>query len=375
MAVRPSQYWPVLLGISLFAGVAGFRWASSGKGGIVLTVNARDGAPVRGITAFVDGALVACDLSPCTISEQASRIHALKVVVPGFVTPPQLGVEVRPRANVPAHFQLDPSPRVLKVSAAPPGAKLYLDGKEIGELPQEIHDLALGTHIVRVAAGDAYEPVERQIELEPDKTVELELKLRVLKGLLTVLPGKIPATRVTLVSVSGTEQRVLQLPLENLELSRERSWILRATKPGYDDDRQLIWFDDGERRKTYTVDFGLSIREQKERWGRSQMHQPVTSPVYTHQIQETVARYTPSLKRACWAPALATRQADAPTTARLRATLTILPNGSVQGAVISEDPKGYPGLARCISSRVRSWQFPHFSEAMTINVPFVFAAQ
>jgi len=128
MAVRPSQYWPVLLGISLFAGVAGFRWASSGKGGIVVTVSARDGTPVRGITAFVDGALVACDLSPRRISEQASRIHAVKVVVPGFVTPPQLGVEVRPRTNVSANFQLDPSPRAQGFSSD--GGREALPGRQ-----------------------------------------------------------------------------------------------------------------------------------------------------------------------------------------------------------------------------------------------------
>lgn len=93
------------------------------------------------------------------------------------------------------------------------------------------------------------------------------------------------------------------------------------------------------------------------------------------QIQSTVARYTGSVKRACWQPALDTRDKDAPTTARVNVAITVLPSGSVSNAVVNGDPKGYRGLSQCISSRVRGWQFPPSSDTTTVNVPFVFAAQ
>jgi uncharacterized protein DUF4339 len=94
------------------------------------------------------------------------------------------------------------------------------------------------------------------------------------------------------------------------------------------------------------------------------------------QIQSTVSRYTGSVKRACWQPALDTRDKDAPTTARVNVAITVLPTGSVSNAVVNGgDPRGYRGLSQCISSRVRGWQFPPSGDTTTVNVPFVFAAQ
>lgn len=93
------------------------------------------------------------------------------------------------------------------------------------------------------------------------------------------------------------------------------------------------------------------------------------------QLQATVARYTPSVKRSCWQPALDTKDKDAPGSARVSVAITVGPSGSVQNASASPDPHGYRGLSNCISSRVRGWQFPASGGTTTVNVPFVFVAQ
>lgn len=93
------------------------------------------------------------------------------------------------------------------------------------------------------------------------------------------------------------------------------------------------------------------------------------------QVQRVVSRYTGSVKRSCWQPALDTRAKDAPTSARVAVTITVAPSGSVQNVTTSGDPKGYRGLASCIAGRVRGWQFPASSGTTTVNVPFFFAAQ
>jgi hypothetical protein len=93
------------------------------------------------------------------------------------------------------------------------------------------------------------------------------------------------------------------------------------------------------------------------------------------QIQATVGRYTGSVKRSCWQPALDSRDANAPTSARVLVTITVGPSGSVQNVSTSGEPRGYPGLAGCIAGRVRAWQFPATGGTTTVNVPFVFAAQ
>jgi hypothetical protein len=93
------------------------------------------------------------------------------------------------------------------------------------------------------------------------------------------------------------------------------------------------------------------------------------------QTQSTVARYTGSVKRSCWQPALDARDPNAPTSARVMMTITVGGTGSVQNVTTSGDPHGYPGLANCIAARVHAWQFPATGGTTTVNVPFVFAAQ
>jgi hypothetical protein len=93
------------------------------------------------------------------------------------------------------------------------------------------------------------------------------------------------------------------------------------------------------------------------------------------QLSSVVQRYTPSVKRSCWQPALDGRDKDAPTSARVSVAITISPSGSVQNVSASGDPRGYRGLAQCIAGRVRGWQFPPSGGSTTVNVPFVFVAQ
>ncbi|HEX3777459.1 MAG TPA: AgmX/PglI C-terminal domain-containing protein, partial [Polyangiaceae bacterium] len=100
-----------------------------------------------------------------------------------------------------------------------------------------------------------------------------------------------------------------------------------------------------------------------------------TGQLDSGQIQSTVARYTGSVKRACWQPALDTRDKDAPTTARVNVAITVQASGSVSAASADGDPRGYRGLAQCISSRVHGWQFPPSGDTTTVKIPFVFAAQ
>jgi hypothetical protein len=93
------------------------------------------------------------------------------------------------------------------------------------------------------------------------------------------------------------------------------------------------------------------------------------------QVQSTVARYTGSVKRACWQPAVDARDPSAPSGARVVVTITVAPSGSVEKVSTSGDPDGYPGLANCIAGRVRGWQFPPSSGSTTVKVPFGFVAQ
>ncbi len=92
-------------------------------------------------------------------------------------------------------------------------------------------------------------------------------------------------------------------------------------------------------------------------------------------VQSVVAKYSGSVKRACWQPALDGRDRNAPSSANISVQITVGTSGSVQGVTSSADPTGYHGLASCIQQRVRGWQFPTTSETTTVNVPFKFFSQ
>ncbi len=98
-------------------------------------------------------------------------------------------------------------------------------------------------------------------------------------------------------------------------------------------------------------------------------------PLTSSQIQRTVSKYRTSVKRGCWERALMARDKNAPSTARVTVAIKVASSGSVRGATTGGDPKGYRGLASCISRRVKGWKFPRSSGTTTVNVPFVFAAQ
>jgi predicted Zn finger-like uncharacterized protein len=92
-------------------------------------------------------------------------------------------------------------------------------------------------------------------------------------------------------------------------------------------------------------------------------------------FQQTVGRYKPSVQRGCWQPALSTKAPGAPSSARVSVSLTVDGAGRVTSVSTGGDPRGYPGLARCIETRVRGWRFPRSSGTTTFAVPFVFAGQ
>lgn len=100
-----------------------------------------------------------------------------------------------------------------------------------------------------------------------------------------------------------------------------------------------------------------------------------SQPLDSSQIQSTVQRYTPSVRRSCWQPALDARDPNAPTSARVTVSITVGPDGKVRNASADGEPRGYPGLAGCITQRVRMWTFPPSNGTTTVQVPFVFAAQ
>ena len=181
-------------------------------------------------------------------------MHEVKVVAKGYDPPAPARRHGRQQARRPHRLPLAPSKPAagtgFKVAASHSGVKLFVDGKDIGLLPQEMRDLEPGEHKLRFV-GDRYAPVEKTISVAKDEIVDLgNAELKVVKGKATIQLGT-PGAKVYLVN--GTNRKeVPQFPMA-IEFDPSKSGSSRATKDGHDDYHERISFDDGQAEKTFTV--------------------------------------------------------------------------------------------------------------------------
>ena len=139
----------------------------------------------------------------------------------------------------------------LRVAGAQPGLKLFVDGKEVGPLPQELRDLSIGEHKVRIAGTERYEPFEKTVVVVKDEMVDLgQPMLKVVRGKATITLGTVGA-KVYLVS--GSDRRDLPAFPISIDIDTSKEWTLEATKPGLPDYKQPISFSDGLAEKTFNV--------------------------------------------------------------------------------------------------------------------------
>jgi hypothetical protein len=89
-------------------------------------------------------------------------------------------------------------------------------------------------------------------------------------------------------------------------------------------------------------------------------------------IERVVQSHRAFVKRQCWEPALAAKPKGAPSSARLMAVLTVMPDGHVGMANVSGGDD-FPNLAACVQSNVLNWRFPP-SQGGPLRIPFIFPA-
>ncbi len=255
--VRPQER-PVGLFAAAGAGVVAlvavglFLMPHSGQ--IAINVADTKGSAVRNLQVSVDGKLQ-CDSAPCLVHNLSSGSHTVKVEATGYEPPADKAVAVESGRDTTVDFTLTPMAPSggtgIKVAGSQPGEKLFVDDREIGALPQEIHDLAPGSHRVRVAASDRYAAVEKTVNLAKDEFQDLgAVTLKVVKGRATVSLAT-PGAKVFLVS--GSDRRELPTLPMSVDLDPSKQYSLMATKAGYNDFAMPLSFDDGQAEKAFTV--------------------------------------------------------------------------------------------------------------------------
>ncbi len=234
-----NKYVALGVGALLVAGIAFVAMPRSGK--IAVFVSGVSGKPLSAVNISVDG-VQKCTASPCNL-ELDKGIHAIKASADGY-TPQEQGTTLHSGDEIALNFKLNKASEGtgFKVSGKQDGVELFIDGKEIGPLPQELKDLEPGPHKILLKGSDRYAAEERSVMVETDEVKDLgAVALKVLRGLAT-FDVRTPGVKVTLVS--GRDRRQLTDFSQPVEIETSKNWTIEATKPGYEDLRQPITFED-----------------------------------------------------------------------------------------------------------------------------------
>ena len=142
----------------------------------------------------------------------------------------------------------------LKVTSEGSGQKLWVDGKEVGLLPQEIKDITPGEHSIKVGGNDRYETYEEKVTISnDDQKVVGPLKLKVLRGLAIIEPGT-NADGAKVILVSGSEKRALTKLPTRIDIVTEKEWKLVASKKGFVNYQAPLKFDTGAAERTFKIE-------------------------------------------------------------------------------------------------------------------------
>ena len=309
-------------------------------GRIAINVADAKGSGVNHVEIFVDGTKH-CDTAPCIVDQVNAGTHSLKVIAPGYEQPGDRAVTVEARKDAQIDFSLTPTGQKsgtgIKISGNQSGVKLFIDGKEIGPLPQEIRDLTPGAHTIRLAGTDRYAALDKNIIVASDEMQDLgQQTLKVVKGKATITLGT-PGAKVSIVS--GTDRREFPtLPIA-VDLDTTKAWALEASKPGFVDYHQVVSFDDGQAEKTFNIVLDAKGAAQASGGGGGAAAAPAT-PAAPPAFVASTPRATPTPKPAA---AAANDGNDAPAAASGDSFLNInsIPASSVvlDGKPIGNTPK------------------------------------
>jgi serine/threonine-protein kinase len=245
-----------LLGVALAALVLVFVALFSLRsrpGSLVVTALAPGNLAVDDVTIFIDGKPL-CDVSPCRIKGLTAGVHTLRASAPNLASQAEETVEIS--SGEEATYNIDllavaPEIRAggLRIPAGDAPLTLYVDGKRVGKLPQEVAGLASGKHWIKLDPEDGGPIIEKAVTIQAGEIIEVEPKAAKRdKALVTIRLS--PGSEGALVTFD--DAFLLDFPAE-LELEPNSVHTLSATKPGYEDLSMEVKLAAGETEKLIDV--------------------------------------------------------------------------------------------------------------------------
>ncbi len=222
-------------------------------GQIAVNVADAKGSTVPHLAISIDGRQK-CASAPCIVPDVAPGAHTVKVEAKGFEPPADKAVAVESRRDTTVDFSLALAPNGgtgLRAIGTQPGIELFVDDKEIGPLPQVLHDVAPGAHRVKFVGSERYAPLEKMVTITQDELQDLGVvTLKVVKGKAMF---SLQTPGASLFLVSGSDRWVLPALPISVDIDTSKPWSLVASKPGFDDYDQPVRFDDGQAEKVFKV--------------------------------------------------------------------------------------------------------------------------
>ncbi len=222
------------------------------QGALTVTVAGPVGEPLDEVQVFVDGKS-RCSSSPCKLEELEAGTHMVHAEAAGHLGTADRAVTISGGQEAVMNIKLERAAGTgFRISASGSGHTLFVDGKEIGPLPQEMKDLSSGDHVVTIKS-DHYEEWKQTISVRPNEMQTIgPLKLKVTSGLAHIRAGG-GADGARIVLESNGDRRALPTPPVNVSIETSKPHTLIATKRGFETFRQVLEFSDGEAERTFEI--------------------------------------------------------------------------------------------------------------------------
>ena len=206
----------------------------------------------QGARALIDGT----DMGPVPvdIKDVKAGEHIVQVKAPGFATG-EKKVMVAAGGSQIVKFDLNPEAAgdqgIIKVVSTVPDAQVFIDGANVGKVPQE-KKLSAGEHPV-VVRLEGYKQFEQKVRIEPGQTVTVQADLKGvgrLRILSTPAKAAVLINGVPVKDKDGNDRTPLDIEVETGET------VVRIEAAGFQPFEQTLTIEGG---KTQTVSRELAV--------------------------------------------------------------------------------------------------------------------
>lgn len=271
---RPS-WLPYTIALALIALVVsvGFLLRPPSEGSLHVTVTGPGNRAIPGVEVLINGKL-RCTASPCEVPGLTADTYLVVARAPGYQPTGEIAVDVSGAQSVKNITLARFVGTGIQVLGKGSGLTLTVDDQELGPLPQSLRDMAPGEHVIQVSGGERYADFTQRVVVESGRMTTVgPIRLRVLRGLATIVPGPGAEGADATLLVGSTRKVLPALPIK-LEVDTRQSHVLVAKREGYLSFQQPIVFSDGQAERTIEI----AMQRKPARGERTQARGEQTSP-------------------------------------------------------------------------------------------------